>query len=253
MPTDWDAYVSEYHHTHAGITETAFAHARHPVHGSAHEWLASAVPASAGHVVDLACGTCPVQPHLQYDTYLGIDRSADELAAARGLGRGPVQQGDVADLGIPDASVDTVIMSMALMLVPVDETLSEVARVLRPGGLFAALVPALGPVKLGDLPAIAALAVALRGPGSMPAQLGRRYVVGALRRAGLEPLALSRKRFPFRVANRQDAQLAVSSLYTPGRTAAQLNRAELWLTRLPGRVVLPVPLLRVTAIRSVGI
>jgi hypothetical protein len=53
---DWDTYVDTYHGGHPGITEQALHHARHPVHGTAYEWLAAALPDPAGDVVDLACG-----------------------------------------------------------------------------------------------------------------------------------------------------------------------------------------------------
>lgn len=249
---DWDAYVADYHDHHPGITEVGLGHARHPTVGTPHEWLAAALPDEVGDVVDLACGSCPLQPMLNYRTYLGIDRNAAELAAATAHGRGPVRLGDVTALDLPEASADTVVMSMALMLVPVEATLAEVARVLRPGGVFAAMVPAMWPAALVDVPAVVALSAALRGPGSMPRQLGAKQLENDLIDAGLSSVTFTRQRFPFPVASADDARLAVTSLYTPGRSAAQLRRAERWLTNLavaPVRTELPVPLLRVTARR----
>lgn len=248
--TDWDAYIDAYHDGHAGITERALEHSRHPIYGSAYQWLAEALPSEAGDVVDLACGSCPMQPHLNYRTYLGIDRNEAELAAAVVVGRGPVQLGDVTALDLPDASADTVVISMALMLVPTAATLAEVFRVLRPGGNFAAMVPAMWPVALVDLPPAVALSAALRGPGSMPRTLTVRSLERELKQAGLALKTHTRQRFPFPLVTRDDARLAVSSLYTPGRTHAQIRRAESWLTRLarlPLRAELPVPLLRITA------
>ncbi|MDQ1306686.1 MAG: hypothetical protein QG671_2518 [Actinomycetota bacterium] len=247
--TDWDAYVDRYHAGHPGITERALHHARHPVHGTAYEWLAAALPDPAGDVVDLACGSAPLQPHINHATYLGIDRSESELSAARSAGRGPVRSGDVTDLHLPDDSADTIVMSMALMLVPLSKTLTQVARVLRPGGTFAAIVPAAGPVLARDLPALIALSAALRGPGSMPRMLTAKSLHRQLNQAGLTPHTAGRQRFPFPVSSQRDAQLAVTSLYTPGRTARQLRRAETWLRAMPGGTELPVPLLRITARR----
>ncbi len=244
---DWDRYVEAYHDGHPGITEEALQHARHPVHGSAYEWLADALPDPAGDVVDLACGSCPMQSHIAYSSYLGIDRNEAELTAARSAGRGPVALGDVTDLDLPDDSADTIVMSMALMLVPLAETLSQVARVLRPGGTFAAMVPATGPISIQDVPALLALTAALRGPGSMPRQLSRRSLERHLVNAGLAQVRVARQRFPFPLTCDTDARLAVTSLYTPGRTPGQLQRAERWLTAVPGAAQLPVPLLRVTA------
>lgn len=252
---DWEAYIGAFHDQHPGITEAALEHARHPRLGTPHEWLAAALPGDCGDTLDLACGSCPMQPLLQYRSYLGIDRNAAELAAARAAGRGPVRQGDVTDVVVPDASVDTVVMSMALMLVPVAATLGEVFRVLRPGGRFAVMVPAMWPAALGDVPAVVALSTALWGPGSMPRTLSPKVLQKQLRAAGLEPLEIQRHRFPFPIDSEADARLAVSSLYTPGRTAGQLRRAEKWLSwlaGLPARTELPVPLLRVVARRRVA-
>lgn len=247
---DWDTYVDTYHGGHPGITEQALHHARHPVHGTAYEWLAAALPDPAGDVVDLACGSAPLQPHLNYATYLGIDRNDAELAAARAAGRGPVRSGDVTDLDLPDNTADTIVMSMALMLVPLAKTLSQAARVLRPSGTFAAMVPAVGPVSVRDLPGLLALSVALRGPGSMPQTLTAKALHRQLRQAGLTPATATRQRFPFPVSSEEDARLAVTSLYTPGRRSRQLRRAETWLRAMPGSTELPVPLLRITARRQ---
>lgn len=248
--TDWATYLADYHQGHPGITEVALAHSAHPVHGTAHHWLAAAVPRPAGDVLDLACGSAPIQDHIDATSYLGFDTSPAELSAAVVAGRGPVRQGDVADLDVPDASADTVVMSMALMLVPLGRTLAEVARVLRPGGTFVAMVPATRPVRARDLPSVFMLSAALRGPGSMPAHLHPGALARELMRWGLLPGNLARERFPFQVSTPDDARLAVQSLYTPGRTPAQLHRAEALLQRLPGQVELPVPLLRSTATRE---
>lgn len=245
---NWSDYVAQYHAAHPGITEVALHHARHPELGTAHQWLAAAVPHS-GLVLDIGAGSCPVQPHLPARSYMGVDRSHAELAAAVRLGRGPVQVGDAVALPVASASVDCVVVSMALMLMPLSQTLAEVRRVLRPGGAFVALLPATGPVRASDLLPGLLLSLALRGPGSMPTTLSPRRLRHALPQAGLRVTAIERRRFPFPVATAQDAELAVSSLYTPGRSDRQRTRAKSILAALPGRTELPVPLLRVTALR----
>ena len=253
---DWDAYIARYHDQHPGITEEGLNHARHRELGSPHEWLAAALPEDAGDVVDLACGSCPMQPLLAHRGYLGVDLNTAELRAALTEGRGPVVVGDVTALPLPERCADTVVMSMALMLVPVEAALSEACRVLRPGGSFAAMVPAMWPAALGDLPAVAALSVALRGPGSMPRTLGAGALRSHLGRAGFGDVTFARQRFPFLISSAEDARLAATSLYTPGRSSSQLRRAQRWLARLaelPGpTTVLPVPLLRVTARRPLA-
>ncbi len=248
----WQRYLADYHGANAGITEAALEHARHDRHGTAYDWLAAAVPRPAGDVVDLACGSCPTQPRLDYRSYLGIDSSPAEVAAAGAAGRGPVRVGDVTDLQLPDATADTVIISMALMLLPLQETLAEVARVLRPGGTLAAIVPATWPLRPPDLVPLGVLVVCLGGPGSMPHQLGSRRLGRATAAAGLSVRSLARERFPFPLATPADADLAVRALYTPGRSDRQRRRAAAALVRLPSSMQLPVPLLRLVAVRPVG-
>lgn len=246
LTTAWSAYIAGFHQQHPGITEEALDHARHPDWGTGYDWLAEAVPDGANTVLDLACGSAPMQPRLSAATYLGIDLSSAELATARAAGRGPVHLGDVTALPARDGSVDAVIMSMAFMLVPQERVLAEVARVLRPGGTFAALVPATRPVRVADLLPVAALSLPMRGPGRMPQQVHTGRLARQLIAAGLRPGARQCRRFPFPVANPADAGLAVRSLYTPGVDGQRRNRAVSLLERL-APVELPVPLLRFTA------
>ncbi len=246
----WTRYIADYHRAQPGITERALAHARHPVHGSAYEWLAAAVPRPAGRVLDLACGSAAIQPYLEASCYLGVDSSAAELRSAVAVGRGPVLLGDVAQVPLPDASVDIVVMSMALMLVPERGTLAEVGRVLRPGGTFAAMVPATGPILARDVAPALLLAAPLLGPGSMPQLVRPGPLARMLLDAGLQPRSYERVRFPFPVRKPAHADLAVASLYTPHRS----DRQRRWAVRLlQGRSLpfeLPVPLMRCTATKA---
>jgi hypothetical protein len=82
----------------------------------------------------------------------------------------------------------------------------------------------------------------------MPQQLSVRRLRSLMREAGLEMVDAARERFPFPVHRPEHASLAVRSLYTPGRSAHTLARAETVLARLAGPGgELPVPLLRVVA------
>lgn len=76
--------------------------------------------------------------------------------------------GDASLLPLRDDSVDAVVMSMALMLVPLVDTLAEVARVLRPGGVFVATVPTGGPLPSRDWLRYARLCLALHRRGGRP-------------------------------------------------------------------------------------
>lgn len=247
---EWEAYVHAFHADHPGITEQAFRHAADPEAGTPYAWLVHALDRPLGRVLDVACGNAALLPWLEdYDAYLGVDTSEDELARARNLRRGPVMLADARRLPVADASVDTVVSSMGLMLVdPVEQALAEVRRVLVPGGSLALLVPSMWPVSLRDARLGLPLALALRGPGSMP----QHFFVHRLRRlldaAGLSMVDAQRRRFPFPVRRAADATLAVRSLYTPGRSARSLMRGQEVLTRLTGPdAELPVPLLRVLA------
>ncbi|WP_454853636.1 class I SAM-dependent methyltransferase [Promicromonospora soli] len=249
-PTPWSTYLKAYHARRPGITEAAFDHARDPHVGTAHDWLAAALPDQAGDVLDVACGNAPLQPRLsRARSYLGIDLSEAELRAARNAGRGPVLQGDARALPLPDSSIDTIVSSMGLMLVqPLAPAISEVARVLRPNGTVAFLVPARTPLRLTDLRPLAVLSLHLRGPGSMPQHVGRRRLAALLEQSGLVVTQATTRRFPFPLRTPTDALLAVQSLYTPGRSPERLADAEAALGRIarPGRE-LPLPLLRMVA------
>jgi SAM-dependent methyltransferase len=243
---DWDGYLQQFHSTHPGITEAALNHAVDPEVGTGFDWLATIVPPDSTTVLDLGCGSAPMRERLDAAVSVGADRSAAELQVALASDRGPVVRADAAALPLRDACIDSVVMSMAYMLVPREQTLAEIHRVLRPGGTFAALVPAMWPIRPADLPGVVALTASLRGPGSMPYVVNPRPLARELRAAGMQPVAYQRRRFDFPLTSRSDVQLAVTALYTPGRSPAQLRRAERVLRALRIRS-LPVPLLRFSA------
>lgn len=100
----------------------------------------AALPAGAV-VLDVGCGCGVTVQHLR-DRYglaaLGIDPSLLLLAAARTRSPGlPLLGGRSERLPIAAGSVDAVVLECVLSLVDdLDAALSEVARVLRPGGLL---------------------------------------------------------------------------------------------------------------------
>ena len=260
MPThrrtevDWPEYLSVYHRYNAGITESAFERlvGCGPGGVTPHDWLADAVK-HAGRALDIGCGSAPMYPRLKgLVSYVGVDLSVEELALARSLGRGPVLHADTRALPIADGSVDTVLSSMALMLVsPLGDALTEISRVLRPGGQFAALVPTGWPFGMRDVGPLLRLGVALRGPGAMPQRVSALSWHAQLSKVGLIDVDTDRRLFRFPVRNDAEAALAVRALYTPGRSDRQRQRAVDMLSRwaAPGRS-LPVPLLRVRAVRE---
>jgi demethylmenaquinone methyltransferase/2-methoxy-6-polyprenyl-1,4-benzoquinol methylase len=96
--------------------------------------------APGGTIVDLACGTGDLCRDLATRGYapVGIDFSAGMLAAARI--DVPLVRGDGAALPVATGSIDGITCGFALRnFVDLDAVFGECARVLRPGGRFAAL------------------------------------------------------------------------------------------------------------------
>ena len=164
---DWPGYLAAFHADRAGITEDVLEHALDAAGATPYDWAAQAVLDATVHgdlVVDLACGSAPMAGRLPRRRYLGLDLSSAELAAARGAGA-QVGQADAAHLPLQTGTVDAVVMSMALMLVPLEGALAEVVRVLRPGGVFVATVPHNRPMPAVDWLRYARLCLSLRHAG----------------------------------------------------------------------------------------
>lgn len=113
--------------------------------------LAPYVPFDGADVLDLACGAGRHIPALLDHgarRVVGLDLSADLLAAARAALAEPVAQGrvrlvrgDMREIPLPDAAVDVVVSfftSFGYFEAEGDDerVLGEVARVLRPGGRY---------------------------------------------------------------------------------------------------------------------
>jgi SAM-dependent methyltransferase len=97
---------------------------------------------SANVVADLGCGTGLSSRWVAQwaRQVIGIEPSADMRARAEEAGGGPVyRDGWSHATGLDDSSVDVVLAAQALHWMEPDGTFTEVARILRPGGVFAAL------------------------------------------------------------------------------------------------------------------
>jgi arsenite methyltransferase len=106
-----------------------------------------------GVVLDVGCGPASVTASLARATgpggvALGVDRSEAMLARAVRAGTGPqigFLRADAQRLPLRDAAVDAVVSMAVLQLIPDPvAALAEMARVLRPGGRLAVLVPTAG-------------------------------------------------------------------------------------------------------------
>jgi len=151
-----EAFLQAFHDAQPGVTAQAFG--AQPVRFGGCDWpssydvLAAALPEDNAYtrVLDLACGDAPLLDRLAARgagrrRLAGVDLSAGELARARArLGPGvPLLRARAQALPFADGAFDAVLSHLALMLMAeLDTVVAEGRRVLRPGGLLAAVVGA---------------------------------------------------------------------------------------------------------------
>lgn len=142
-------FVRRFHIAYDG----SFPEASTTLGPSSYALLADQVPVKtdtdAPVVVDLGCGAARLleiltDRGLPPSALIGIDFSEDQITRAQDrLGETPIRLFGSASNHMPlgDASVDCVLVHMALaVMVPVEATLREIERVLKPGGVFAAVM-----------------------------------------------------------------------------------------------------------------
>ncbi|GAA4889651.1 class I SAM-dependent methyltransferase [Tessaracoccus lubricantis] len=217
-----------------------------------YEWLARAVSSSASLVLDLACGAGAMIERLQRPgrTVIGLDRSEAELREAQRRGRGPLVQAHASYLPFADNSFDAVVSSIGISVVADrPRFLAEAARVLRPGGVFAALTPSLRPANIDDLKIVSRLGGYLRThphlPGATEFKAKR-----ALGEVGLTKAEDKRAKYYYEVASEEDAEHFLAGLRAPVDAARAAGTLDFLAQRLQlGPVKLPLPMRRIIAIK----
>jgi SAM-dependent methyltransferase len=184
---------------------------------------------------------------------VGVDLSPDELALAAERGPGPWVRADALRLPFRDGAVDVVTSSMGLVVVtPLDQVLAEVARVLRPGGVLAAIAPAVRPLGPRDLRVLTRITARLRTKPSFPGPVELAGFHKTLDGAGLTRVEDKRERYHFTVRSREDAELMLSALYLPDTRKSRVEAAVEYLEdrlRRHESVDVAIPMRRVVAIK----
>ena len=149
--TSWEAFWRHYNERVPTIEEEYEIWG--PYHAHRHDMRYDLVASAArehlppgGRLFDLGCGSANVADRLQDLTfqYVGMDFGGPHIAYARtkyadrrGTMRTAFVRGDGEHLPIADASVDVVVMSEVIEhLLRPENAVWEIARILRPGGVF---------------------------------------------------------------------------------------------------------------------
>ena len=147
-------FILDVHADSPGLTERSIGAARTGEGHSSYRAFCDLVDPRPGQtVIDLACGNGPLSELVAErvggsGSLIAVDPSGAELAlAAERLRRFPnarLLQESAERLSLPDAAADLVLCHMAFMLfAPLAPAIDEIARVLKPGGAFAAVIPTL--------------------------------------------------------------------------------------------------------------
>lgn len=222
----WAGYLVDYHDANPGITEEVLGRAYDDSGRTVYQWLGAAVPSAASTVVDLACGSAPLAHLLAPRRVIGVDQSAGELARGRAQA-GLLVRGRASSAPLADGCADAVVVSMALMLLhPLEAVLSEVARLLRPGGEFVATLPVRA-TSPGFSEVLRALGQDAVGYPEPVAAAGERFASAGFTLTGDETATFRRT-----IAGPDDAAQVVRSFYAPGAGPERVAEAVERLRRV---------------------
>ena len=252
----WRDYLAGFHRDRPGVIEAVLLRSYSDDHShSPYRWLARAVSTASNLVLDLACGSGPMSRELRQDgrTVVGLDLSAEELTLAAERGPGPWVRGDALALPFADGSVDAVTSSIGLVVAqPLDRVIAEVSRVLRPGGVLAAIAPALRPLAPRDVRLLSRINAKLRTKPQFPGPVEMMGSTKILLSHGMRRVEDARERYCFTVADRADAELMLSALYLPQTRGSRVEAAVELLgkrVRKRGPVEVAIPMRRLVAIK----
>lgn len=146
-------FLRDFHRKYPGCTSVVLATGRTEEGETSYDIVASPLKAhTPTSILDLACGDGYLLEQVRATyaptaTLTGVDLSPDELsAAAHRLANTEVSlhEGRAQRLPFADATFDAVLCHLAFMLMDqIEEVVAEIHRVLRPGGVFSAVV--MGP------------------------------------------------------------------------------------------------------------
>ena len=244
---DWPGYLAAFHAQRPGITQAVLERS-HNNGRNPYQQLLEAIDHN-GRILDLACGGAPT--HSNHATqWVGIDRSIAELASASHRGADALVLGDATRLPFADDTFDTVVCTMALMLItPTQRGMREIARVQRPGGTLHILLPATEPLSWSDRIRYLRLASALRTTPRFPNSPLDNHAHEALAEAGYTITSEQRCRYRYPITTLEDADRFVNSLYLPDTNRRALQRATTQAERWRGHAI-GIPLRNITAVRD---
>lgn len=244
MTSGWDGYISSFHRDRAGITERLLRRSCGDAGVDPYTWLVGVVE-EAPVVLDVGSGSGPMAGLVP--SWVGVDRSAEELAVGRLADRLPSVRASAAALPVRGASVRVAVAAMSLqVLEPIDEVMHELARVVQAAGQLVLLLPARGPVPAQDAFFYLGVQWRLRQRIRYPndRHLGRKQLAKLASACGFlveEDVSVP---FSLSIRDRDDAEELVTSLYLPGVTQSRVDRAVALVSRRIGSE-LTIPLRRV--------
>ncbi len=246
QPDGWREYLDAFHAHHPGITAEvlgrSFSDGVTP-----YGWLTAAIPPD-DTVIDVGCGSSPIA-ELVGSRWIGVDRSASEVALAGSCSGQPLVLGDAPALPFPAQSVTTIVCSMSLQILdPLVAVLGEFARVLRPGGRVVAIVPARRPLTWSDRWRYLRLSRTLRDGLTYPNDVALSRLAGVMGEAGFDVVDDQARRFLYRVDDAAGAAKFVSSLYARSLDAKHTTLANALVAGWVG-TSLAIPIRRFVCVR----